>query len=345
MDKKCMTEGKEYKKILTIVIPTYNMEKYLTECLDSVTNPIVGNTLEVIIVNDGSTDSSLAIAKQYENKRPDIIKIIDKQNGNYGSCVNAGLAQATGKYFRILDADDWFDTQALAEFLEKLETCETDLVLTLIAENIFQGEKMIEEKKYAFQSIQKDHIYQADQFLIHQNSFENEFRMHGMTYKTSILRACKLYILEGVSYTDNIFLFQPFSYIKDFIVFDLYLYHYRMGREGQTMQHDIFIKRLTDIGKVVCYMFDIMDQTPNKEPLRTNQLTLIKGALCLFLHILRFQKTIHQKDFPYIKRIIKGINKYGYQEPVLQKWYFKLWQSTESSRLLQYALTLRSLFK
>lgn len=345
MDKKCMTEGKEYKKILTIVIPTYNMEKYLTECLDSVTNPIVGNTLEVIIVNDGSTDSSLAIAKQYENKRPDIIKIIDKQNGNYGSCVNAGLAQATGKYFRILDADDWFDTQALAEFLEKLETCETDLVLTLIAENIFQGEKMIEEKKYAFQSIQKDHIYQADQFLIHQNSFENEFRMHGMTYKTSILRACKLYMLEGVSYTDNIFLFQPFSYIKDFIVFDLYLYHYRMGREGQTMQHDIFIKRLTDIGKVVCYMFDIMDQTPNKEPLRTNQLTLIKGALCLFLHILRFQKTIHQKDFPYIKRIIKGINKYGYQEPVLQKWYFKLWQSTESSRLLQYALTLRSLFK
>lgn len=137
----------------------------------------MGNTLEVIIVNDGSTDSSLAIAKQYENKRPDIIKIIDKQNGNYGSCVNAGLAQATGKYFRILDADDWFDTQALAEFLKKLETCETDLVLTLIAENIFQGEKMIEEKKYAFQSIQKDHIYQADQFLIHQNSFENEFRM------------------------------------------------------------------------------------------------------------------------------------------------------------------------
>ena len=299
----------------------------------------------MIIVNDGSKDRSLDIAMEFQSLYPDSIVVIDKVNGNYGSCINSALKIAKGRYFRILDADDWFDTQALTEFLKKLETCETDLVLTLIAENIFQGEKMIEEKKYAFQSIQKDHIYQADQFLIHQNSFENEFRMHGMTYKTSILRACKLYMLEGVSYTDNIFLFQPFSYIKDFIVFDLYLYHYRMGREGQTMQHDIFIKRLTDIGKVVCYMFDIMDQTPNKEPLRTNQLTLIKGALCLFLHILRFQKTIHQKDFPYIKRIIKGINKYGYEEPVLQKWYFRLWQSTESSRLLQYALTLHSLFK
>ena len=101
-------------KILSLVVPTYNMEKYLPACLDSVTDELIGDSLEVIVVNDGSTDRSPDIIRQYEQKRPDLIKVIDKPNGHYGSCVNAGLAVATGKYFKILDADDWFDTQALA---------------------------------------------------------------------------------------------------------------------------------------------------------------------------------------------------------------------------------------
>ena len=100
-------------KILSIVIPTYNMEKYLPVCLDSVTDELVSDRLEVIVVNDGSTDGSLDIIRRYEQKRPDLIKVIDKANGHYGSCVNAGLGIATGKYFKILDADDWFDTSDL----------------------------------------------------------------------------------------------------------------------------------------------------------------------------------------------------------------------------------------
>lgn len=80
------------------------------------TDELVSDRLEVIVVNDGSTDGSLDIIRRYEQKRPDLIKVIDKANGHYGSCVNAGLGIATGKYFKILDADDWFDTSALVEF-------------------------------------------------------------------------------------------------------------------------------------------------------------------------------------------------------------------------------------
>lgn len=96
-------------KILTVVIPTYNMERYLRYCLDSLCVGRGSDALEVLVINDGSTDSSSAIAHEYEQKSPGIFRVIDKENGNYGSCVNRGLTEAKGKYIKILDADDSFD--------------------------------------------------------------------------------------------------------------------------------------------------------------------------------------------------------------------------------------------
>ena len=117
-------------KLLSIIVPTYNMEAYLVRCLDSVTNKILPNTLEVIVVNDGSKDKSLNIARSYQTFRPDIISIIDKPNGNYGSCINEGLKEAQGKYIKILDADDWYNTDSLKVFLEKLVDVDSDLIIT-----------------------------------------------------------------------------------------------------------------------------------------------------------------------------------------------------------------------
>ena len=93
------------EKILTIVIPTYNMQDYLHRCLDSLIVPEEQmKHLEVLVVNDGSKDNSSAIAHEYQNKYPDTFRVIDKDNGHYGSCVNAALKIATGKYFRLVDA-------------------------------------------------------------------------------------------------------------------------------------------------------------------------------------------------------------------------------------------------
>ena len=185
-DKMARDPGSD--KILSLVVPTYNMEKYLPACLDSVTDELIGDSLEVIVVNDGSTDRSPDIIRQYEQKRPDLIKVIDKPNGHYGSCVNAGLAVATGKYFKILDADDWFDTQALAAFLHKLETCDTDLVITLRVDELFDGDQKVDEQKHSFNTVFKDHVYQAAEFSIRTHAYESEFGMNGMAYKTRLLR-------------------------------------------------------------------------------------------------------------------------------------------------------------
>ena len=116
------------EKLLTIVVPAYNMEKYLSYCLDSLC--VNQDNLEVLVINDGSKDTTSDIAHQYMEQYPHIFRVIDKANGNYGSCVNRGLTEAKGKYIKILDADDSFDTENFKDFLAFLEKTDADLVLS-----------------------------------------------------------------------------------------------------------------------------------------------------------------------------------------------------------------------
>ena len=97
------------EKLLTIIIPTYNMEKYLDKCLSSliVDDKELMTQLEVLVVIDGAKDRSSEIAHTYQDKYPDTYVVIDKENGNYGSCINRGLKEASGKYVKVLDADDY----------------------------------------------------------------------------------------------------------------------------------------------------------------------------------------------------------------------------------------------
>src|SRR5574344_1213565 len=114
-------------KILTIIIPTYNMEKYLRRCLDSLIIDEEGmKQLEVLVINDGSKDSSSQIAHEYQDKYPDMFRVIDKENGGHGSCCNVGLREAKGKYIRFLDSDDWFDQKNFPKFIELLQALDVD---------------------------------------------------------------------------------------------------------------------------------------------------------------------------------------------------------------------------
>ena len=99
------------KKILSVSIASYNVEKILSQTLDSCLVPEIMDKLEVIVVNDGSKDGTAAVAEEYVKKAPETFVLINKENGGYGSTVNAGIQAATGKYFRLLDGDDWFDKQ------------------------------------------------------------------------------------------------------------------------------------------------------------------------------------------------------------------------------------------
>ena len=107
-------------KVLTVSIAAYNVEDYLKKCLDSFVdegNPLM-NAVEVIIVSDGSKDNTVSIAKEYQEKYPDTFVLIDKENGGYGSTINASLKKATGKYFKLVDGDDWVNTNDFYAFVE-----------------------------------------------------------------------------------------------------------------------------------------------------------------------------------------------------------------------------------
>ena len=108
-------------KLLTIAVPAYNMEKYLSRCLNSILLDGQQDYLEVILINDGSKDNTLAIAREYEKKYPDILTVVDKPNGGWGTAINKAIGLASGRYFKILDSDDWFDSKALVEFIELLK--------------------------------------------------------------------------------------------------------------------------------------------------------------------------------------------------------------------------------
>ena len=219
------------EKILTIVVPTYNMEAYLDECLSSMImeDASLMEALEVIVVNDGSKDNSLNIALSYKERFPNTFAVIDKENGNYGSCVNRGLKEATGKYFRIVDADDWVDTKALEELVARLKECECDLVFTHYIEWFDLHKKSVETSS----NIEYDIVYNLSDFTYSENDFH--LQMHGMIYKTNLLVQSSLRLSEGVSYTDMEYCFYPLLHIKNFIVYDMFLYQYRAQREGQTM--------------------------------------------------------------------------------------------------------------
>lgn len=221
------------------------MEAYLPRCLDSVTRKDVPDTLEVIVVNDGSKDRSLEIAKEYQAQRPDIISIIDKPNGHYGSCINAALKIATGKYFRPLDADDWFDTDGLIVFLQKLESTDVDLAITN-----YKCHRKTNTSILKMDGGKYEQPYTNDVDIL-RNQKSAFLSMHAFTYKLSILKQVGLTLSEGINYSDSEYMFYPLHVIKTFLFFDLILYNYNLTRDDQSMNPVVAAKNHSQFATII----------------------------------------------------------------------------------------------
>lgn len=126
-------------KILSVVIPMYNMHDHISKCVSSLLCVGQVDDIDVVVVNDGSTDDSLSIARSFELSHPNTVRVIDKPNGHYGSAVNAGLAVAVGKYVKTLDADDWFDSAVFDDFISALKETDADCVLSGYADIYSDG--------------------------------------------------------------------------------------------------------------------------------------------------------------------------------------------------------------
>lgn len=230
-------------KVLSIIIPTYNMERYLGACLDSLL--ITGlQRIEVIIVNDGSIDSSHSIAASYEERYPNVFRVIDKENGNYGSCINRGLKEAVGKYVKVLDADDSFDTANFCEFVDFLDSVDADLILSDYVEVDEQG-SVTGKHDYDF----PEDVELKFKDICSTDTFKN-MQMHAVTYRRQMLVDMGYVQSEGVSYTDQQWIFIPMVRVRSVRRFGKCVYRYLLGRVGQTMDPAIKRKHMNHI--MVC---------------------------------------------------------------------------------------------
>lgn len=223
-------------KILTIIVPTYNMENYLGRCLDSLILPKEQMyLLEVLIINDGSKDNSLEIARQYEKMHPETFHVIDKENGNYGSCINRGLAEAKGKYIKVLDSDDTFDNEAFPLFVNFLTNSDVDCVISDMIQLDMAGNKIL---KTSFNLPYSNSFKLSDMdFNVVRNMW-----MHCVCYKTENIRRIGYKQTEGISYTDQEWICVPMSTAKSLAYFPKVLYQYLVGRDGQTINPNVWEK-------------------------------------------------------------------------------------------------------
>lgn len=269
------------EKALTVIVPTYNMEQYLGECLTSMITEKSKELLEVVVVNDGSTDSSSAIAHQFAQEYPTLFKVIDKSNGHYGSCINSGLKIATGTFVKILDSDDFFHTPDLDDYLTYLHHSSDDLVVTDVMRVTIKG-KIYKRGSYA--------DFHGKTFDIDEIGLNAQFKgiaMHYMTYRTQLLKDINYFQPEGVLYTDDVWRFTPMQVVKTISFLDKTVYCYRLGREGQSMDRYVMRKNAAHYLKIANHKLDIWEQvkgelSPGAYSFMEDQLILNEGNTLKF---------------------------------------------------------------
>lgn len=274
------------EKLLSVVIPTYNMEKLLNRCLDSLILPLqFMDLVEILIVIDGATDHSSEIAHSYNKRFPNSFIVIDKENGNYGSCVNAGLSKATGKYFRILDADDEFSTEEFTKLVKQIENLKSNVDI-LITNYSIVFDKSDKTRSVKNNNLKNDTIMAFDSIDLWESGNSSIAAMHAITYRTELLKEIDFKQQTGISYTDTEYVFIPMLYAQSIILFDISLYIYHMGREGQTVTMTPNKKRTSQYYQVALRLLNLYVQHYNKLniKIRHNLLcSLKKRSKILFL--------------------------------------------------------------
>lgn len=223
-------------KLISVVVPVYKVEPYINKCLDSLILPNKWlEKMEVIAVNDGTPDQSAEMAREYEKRYPSVFRVIDKDNGGHGSAWNRGLKEASGKYIRFLDSDDWFTTSEFIKLLEKLETLDVDIIISNY--NRYYVERDTFEPM-VITELEPDIIYEASELKWNDQPWEvaNFWRC---TYRTRMLQQNQPLFVEKVFYDDIKLSIASVIQAQKVCYIDLTIYNYLLGRPGQTMNPEV----------------------------------------------------------------------------------------------------------
>ncbi len=216
------------QKILTITVPSYNVENFLSKAVNSFIADEIISDIEIIIVNDGSRDRTLQIAQEFRKQYPDTIKVIDKANGGHGSAINAGIDNATGKYFKVVDADDWVDTKEFIAYVKALRRCDEDIIFNPYNEVDVEG-KILSVKKIPTATYNT-----ALKLVDVLAGLQDIYGMHAITFKTELLKG-KIKITEHCFYVDQEYIVFPLKDATTIRFMAENIYQYRLGDSAQSV--------------------------------------------------------------------------------------------------------------
>lgn len=302
-------------KLLSIIVPSYNMERYLDKAIGSL---IVGKKwlplLDIIIVNDGSKDKTLEIARKYEEAYSTAIRVVDKKNGNYGSCINVGLELAWGQYIKILDADDTFISDNFQRLLEKLSELtnknqQVDMIITdtrIVDENGkttgLLRHNLVPDKVNSLSAYDINHVLGISH--------------HSVIFRTEILRKIDYKQMEGVSYSDQEWVTLPFFAVDKYYYMPLEVYSYLLGRQGQTMEKSALKKNAKVRLEIKKHMLEFYESNSKKYDLthQTIVAELITSQIIPLYeeYLLLYRKELDNQEIIAFDSYLLSKHKYFY---------------------------------
>lgn len=294
-------------KYISFAIPCYNSEAYMANAVESILKG--GEDVEIIIVNDGSKDRTSEIAHEFEAKYPTIIKAVDKENGGHGDAVNTGLEHATGKYFKVVDSDDWVNEEALCQILEVLKKFETnnEEIDMLISNYVYEKEGMEHKKVIEYRNVlPQDMIFSWND--IKRFHLGQYILMHSVIYRTEFLQLIQLRLPKHTFYVDNIYVYYPLPHVRKMYYLDVDFYRYYIGREDQSVNEKVMIGRVDQQIFVTKSMIDMytMKNITNKKlrQYMINYLAIMMTVSSILLIRSKKEENLEKKKelWQYLKR-------------------------------------------
>ena len=286
----------------------------MEKCVESLL--VGGEEVEILIINDGSKDRTAEIADAYAKKYPTIIKAVHQENGGHGEAVNAGLRNATGLYFKVVDSDDWVDKEAYLKILKTLEELLRGPVTVdlLISNFVYEKQGAVRKKVMQYRKClpvervfgwsEMKHMPKGKYLL-----------MHSMIYRTQMLHECGLELPKHTFYVDNLFAFEPLPFVKNMYYVDVNFYRYFIGRDDQSVNEKVMIGRIDQQIRVNKRMVDVYDSCSfNNKRLRTymfSYLDIITTISSIMLIRAETDEALQKKKelLDYIKTKNRGLYK------------------------------------
>jgi glycosyltransferase involved in cell wall biosynthesis len=251
-------------KLLSIAIPCYNSQNYMKKCIESLL--IGGEDVEIIIVNDGSSDQTAQIANEYATNYPTIVKAIHQENGGHGEAVNTGIKNATGLYFKVVDSDDWVNDAAYHKILDTLRSIVggNQVLDMLISNFVYEKQGAAHKKIMSYRSPFPQNVIFTwnDVRYFHKGQY---ILMHSVIYRTQLLLDCGLELPKHTFYVDNLFVYRP--YVKTLYYLNVNFYRYFIGRDDQSVNESIMINRIDQqilVNKLMIDSYDVFKLSNRK---------------------------------------------------------------------------------